>query len=137
GRRTPHSHHRHAKGGRTVSHVLITGGASGIGAATAQQLTGRGTRVSVLDRSPADADTAAGWHALDPAVRGHWAVCDAADAAALEAAVDQIAADDLTGLVACAGISVKEPFVASTDEVWRQTIDINVHGTVIAVRSIA
>lgn len=120
-----------------MSHVLITGGASGIGAATVQRLAARGTRVSVLDRSPADADAAAWWHALDPSVRGHWAVCDAADASALEAAVDGIAADDITGLVACAGVSIKEPFVDSTDQAWHQTLDVNVHGTVIAIRSVS
>jgi len=120
-----------------MSHILITGGASGIGAATAQQLAARGARVSVLDRTAHDVDTAGWWNELDPAVRGQWAVCDAADAAALEAAVDAVAADGVTGLVACAGISVKEPFVESTNEIWRQTLDINVHGTVIAIRSVA
>lgn len=120
-----------------MSHVLITGGASGIGAATAQQLAAGGTRVSVLDRTSSDADTAAWWHELDASVRGTWAVCDAADAAALESAADAIAADGIIGLVACAGISVKEPFVESTLDVWRQTLDINVLGTVVAARSVA
>jgi len=120
-----------------VSHVLITGGASGIGAATARHLAESGTRVSVLDRTASDAETATWWHDLAPSVRGIWTVCDAGDAAALEAAVDQIAADGITGLVACAGISVKEPFLESSLDAWRQTLDINVLGTVIAARSVA
>ncbi|MEU6854373.1 SDR family NAD(P)-dependent oxidoreductase, partial [Actinacidiphila alni] len=35
--------------------ALVTGGASGIGAATAALLTARGARVAVLDRDPAGA----------------------------------------------------------------------------------
>lgn len=120
-----------------MSHILITGGASGIGAATARHLAARGARVSVLDRNPSDADTASWWHELESSVRGTWAVCDASDPAALEVAVDTIAADGITGLVACAGISVKEQFLESTLDAWRSTLDINVLGTAIAARSVA
>ncbi|MGL3148986.1 SDR family NAD(P)-dependent oxidoreductase [Microbacterium sp. A82] len=120
-----------------MSHVLITGGASGIGAATAQHLAAQGTRVSVLDRTAVDAETSSWWHELDASVRGTWMVCDASDAEALESAVDAVAADGITGLVACAGISVKESFLDSTLEVWRSTLDINVLGTVIAARGVA
>ena len=34
--------------------ALVTGGASGIGLATARMLAGRGARVAVLDTDPAD-----------------------------------------------------------------------------------
>lgn len=120
-----------------MSHVLITGGASGIGAATAQHLAARGTRVSVLDRTADDTESAGWWRALDPSVRGIWAVCDASDPEQLEAAVDRVADHDLTGLVTCAGISVKEPFLDSTVAVWQQSLNINVLGTAIAARSVA
>lgn len=118
-----------------MNHVLVTGGASGIGAATVQLLAGSGSRVSVLDR--AEPETAPWWAALDPAVRGHWAAIDAADTGALVAAVDRIAADGLTGLVSCAGISVKESFLDSDLLAWQQTLDINVLGTAMACRSAA
>ncbi|MDN3495487.1 SDR family NAD(P)-dependent oxidoreductase [Planococcus sp. APC 4015] len=120
-----------------MSHVLITGGASGIGAATAQHLAANGTRISVLDRSSDDLSTASWWHALDADVRGTWAVVDASDASALEIAVDDVVADGVDGVVTCAGISVKEPFAESTIDVWKKTLDINVLGTVITARSVA
>ncbi|MFJ6654319.1 SDR family NAD(P)-dependent oxidoreductase [Microbacterium sp. NPDC091313] len=120
-----------------MSHVLITGGASGIGAATAAHLADAGVRVSVIDRSDADTPAAQWWHALAPEMRGAWAVADAADPGAFEAAVDGIAANGVDGLVTCAGISVKEPFLESSPQTWRQTLDVNVLGTAIAARGVA
>ncbi|MET4637290.1 SDR family oxidoreductase [Mycetocola sp. 2940] len=118
-----------------MNHVLITGGASGIGAATAQLLADAGSRVSVLDRS--GPETAEWWNELPAERRGHWATVDASDATALAKATDEIAADGLTGLVACAGISIKEPFLDSSDDAWAKTMAVNVIGTATACRSAA
>ena len=57
--------------------ALVTGGASGIGLATAQLLADRGARVAVLDRVPADAE---GLHPL---------IADVTDDQAIRAAVEQ------------------------------------------------
>lgn len=116
-----------------MNHVLVTGGASGIGAATAQLVAAFGGKVSVLDRS--GPDTAPWWNEFSPSNRGTWATVDASNIAELKQAVDGIAADGLTGLVCCAGISVKESFLDSTIEAWEQTLDINVLGTVVAAQS--
>jgi NAD(P)-dependent dehydrogenase (short-subunit alcohol dehydrogenase family) len=118
-----------------VNHVLVTGGASGIGAGTAQMLASTGSRVSVLDRTSSDGID--WWHALPAELRGHWSTVDASDTEALVAAVEAIAADGLTGLVACAGISVKEPFVESSIEAWTSTLMINVLGTAMACKAAA
>jgi NAD(P)-dependent dehydrogenase (short-subunit alcohol dehydrogenase family) len=118
-----------------VNHVLITGGASGIGAGTAQLLAATGSRISILDRTAADGID--WWHELPDDLRGHWVTVDAADTVALVAAVEGIAADGLTGLVACAGVSVKEPFVESTIEAWTSTLMINVLGTAMACKAAA
>lgn len=118
-----------------MNHVLVTGGASGIGAGTAQLLASTGSRISVLDRATPDGID--WWHALPAESRGHWATVDAADTVALVAGVEEIAADGLTGLVACAGISVKEPFVDSSIEAWTNTLMINVLGTAMACRAAA
>lgn len=116
-----------------MGHVIVTGGASGIGAGVVRQLAAFGTRVSVLDRAePTD-----WWDALPGGVRGAWAVADAADPAALVAAMERLTAADITGLVACAGVSVKESFLDSSVENWDTTLSVNVLGTALACRSAA
>jgi NAD(P)-dependent dehydrogenase (short-subunit alcohol dehydrogenase family) len=58
--------------------AIVTGGASGIGAATASYLMERGCAVAVLDLAPASAP--------EGAIR---ITCDVADAASVETAVDE------------------------------------------------
>src|SRR5437660_2086352 len=92
--------------GLSGSKVLITGGASGIGAALARQLTARGARVGLIDVS-GDA-LAAVAEGLPGAVT---AVADVRDRAALAAAIDDLAGR-LGGLdvaVANAGIATAGP----------------------------
>lgn len=117
------------------AHVLITGGASGIGAATARALVRAGCRVSVLDRL--DETGCDWWQGLDPGARGRWIVVDAGDPSSLAAAIDTVCADGVTGLVTCAGVSLKEPFLQSEDKSWMTTLVVNVMGTAIAARSFA
>jgi len=64
--------------------ALVTGGASGIGAATAERLRDGGARVAVFDRQRADGDALA--------IQG-----DVARAADADAAVDRVV-DELGGL---------------------------------------
>jgi NAD(P)-dependent dehydrogenase (short-subunit alcohol dehydrogenase family) len=118
-----------------MNRVLVTGGASGIGAAVVQQLAAAGTVVNVLDRR--EPQTAGWWQELPRSTRGKWAVADAADPVGLTAAVDGLASDGLTGLVGCAGISVKEAFLDSTVQNWSDTLAVNVLGTALACRQVA
>lgn len=80
--------------------AIVTGGASGLGAATAQRLAIAGCRVAVLDINQAAADA----HARH--IGGVGIACDVADAASAEAAVAQ--AREAHGparlLVNCAGV---------------------------------
>lgn len=80
--------------------AIVTGGGSGLGAATASRLAGAGCRVAVLDINQAAAEASAA------RIGGIGIMCDVADAASAEAAVAK--ARDAHGaarlLVNCAGV---------------------------------
>src|SRR5215218_5834637 len=82
--------------------VIVTGGASGLGAATARKLAAQGAKVAVCDLNGKLAET------LAAEIGGVAVVCDVSDAASAEAAV--VAASKAHGparvLVNCAGIGV-------------------------------
>jgi 2-keto-3-deoxy-L-fuconate dehydrogenase len=98
--------------------ALVTGGASGIGAATVAELARHGARVAVLDRGEV---TAAAPDVV--ALR-----CELTDTAAVEAAVAR-AADALGGLdvvVNNAGVGATGDVAANDDEEWQHLLDVNV-----------
>jgi 2-keto-3-deoxy-L-fuconate dehydrogenase len=100
--------------------AVVTGGASGIGAATAARLSDRGARVAVLDRAYTDVNQAA---LLE-------IPCDVADARSAQAAVD-IVADSLGAidvLVNNAGIGAIGDVTQNDDEEWHRVLSINVIG---------
>ncbi|MFD5116278.1 SDR family NAD(P)-dependent oxidoreductase [Streptomyces sp. NPDC058391] len=105
--------------------ALVTGGASGIGAAIATLLLERGARVAVLDRETAGAP--AGTLAL---------TADVTDDAAVQAAVDAAAAEfgGLHTVVSNAGVGAIGTVLDNPDEEWRRVLDINVLGMVRTAR---
>lgn len=115
-----------------MNHIVITGGAAGIGAAVAQHLIARGDRVSVVDR--VDSAQCAWWADAPASGRGTWAQADAMDLGAYATAVEYVAAQGLTGLVTCAGISLKEEFLDSTPDAWTRTLQVNLGGTATAAQ---
>jgi 2-dehydro-3-deoxy-L-rhamnonate dehydrogenase (NAD+) len=96
--------------------ALVTGGASGLGAASAARLRAEGLTVITLDVS-GPADVAA----------------DVTDEAALRQVAGQIGPVDV--LVNSAGIvGANKPLLETTAQEWRRVLDINVLGTVNAMR---
>lgn len=106
--------------------ALVTGGASGIGAATTEHLLARGAQVAVLDLNT---------DAVPPGSLAYR--CDISDTASVEAAVAQTALD-LGGLdivVNNAGIGAKGNVTENTDDEWTRVLNINVMGIVRVTRA--
>lgn len=95
--------------------VVVTGGTSGIGAATVRRFRDEGSRVAAI----ADRDVD------DPGL-----LCDVADADQVARAFARV--DELLGgvdvLVANAGISVRKPFLDIEEADWRRVLDVNLTG---------
>jgi 3-oxoacyl-[acyl-carrier protein] reductase len=109
--------------------ALVTGGARGIGAATAERLASEGARVVVADYDEAAAqETASRIGGGAVAVR-----CDVTKRDEVEAAVE--AAGNVDILVTCAGIIRDNLLFKMTDDDWDAVIDTHLKGTFYAVRA--
>ncbi|MET8955803.1 SDR family NAD(P)-dependent oxidoreductase [Streptomyces sp. NPDC004393] len=106
--------------------ALVTGGASGIGRATADLLAARGARVAVLDLDPSS---------VDKPLLGYRA--DVTDDASVRMAVSAAAADlgGLDILVNNAGIGAQGTVEDNDDDAWHRVLDVNVLGIVRTTRA--
>jgi len=109
--------------------AIVTGGASGLGAATARALAAAGARVAIFDVNEAEGQ------AVAAEIGGLFAVCNVADAESAERAV--AAAKTAHGpariLVTCAGIASAGKIVGRGGpmalDAFRRVIDVNLNGT--------
>ena len=91
--------------------AVVTGGAKGIGAATAKLLANAGARIEVLDIESG---------------------CDVTDEAAVRKAFTRIGDADI--LVNCAGRAVRKPAIELSSQEWDQVLDLNLKATFICSR---
>ncbi len=118
----------------TAVKAVVTGGASGLGAATARYLSAQGGQVTIFDR-----DSERGT-ALADEIGAHFVAVDVTDessvASGITAAVD--AMGGLTALVNCAGIATGERVVGREGphrlDSFARTIAINLTGTFNVLR---
>ena len=107
--------------------AVVTGGASGIGAATAKLLAERGARVAVLDRDVADVDWTA--FAAVPSDVTSTATVDAA----ISDVVSRLGGIDI--LVNNAGIGTVGDVTENGDDEWHRVLDVNVVGIARVTRA--
>ena len=115
--------------------VLVTGGAGGIGAATAVRFLEEGARVVVLDRDDAALRRVGRRQpALSGAIRAD--VSDPDDVARAFEELDNLAGG-LDVLINNAGISLRHRFTDISPREWRQVIDVNLNGAFFVAQAAA
>jgi NAD(P)-dependent dehydrogenase (short-subunit alcohol dehydrogenase family) len=108
----------------TSKAILVTGGASGLGAAIVTALQKAGARPYVLDRqAPADGVP--------------WVECDLADTRAAELATRQLAeqAGELDGVVTAAGTDTPGRLADVPAETWERVVTVDLLATAAVIRA--
>ena len=109
--------------------AVITGGASGLGEATARHFAAQGAQVTLLDR-----DTDRG-NAVAAEIGGHFAETDVTDESSVENAIAHAMAKmgSITACINCAGIGPAAKTLGRDGphplDSYKRTIDINLTGT--------
>ena len=110
--------------------VVVTGGASGIGAGVAAAFAREGAVVAVLDIRAGAADQ-------DGADR-RFCQCDVSDENSVETTFDQVAAECGAVDILCAALlGVSAPFHELTLNAWSRYVDTNLTGSFLASRAAA
>lgn len=110
---------------------MVTGGAKGIGAATARRLASEGATVIVADFDEESAQATAA------EIGGHAVRCDVTKLDDVEAAIAKAVevGGSVDVLVTCAGIIRDNLLFKMTDEDWEAVIDTHLRGTFYAARA--
>jgi meso-butanediol dehydrogenase/(S,S)-butanediol dehydrogenase/diacetyl reductase len=110
--------------------ALVTGAASGIGAAVAEQLCESGFLVWRLDRDDVPSDDEGAHRCLRVDVR---------DDAALADAVEQVVATDgrVDAVAACAGVTFRGSAQDTPLDAWDQSMAVNLRSVFVLARAVA
>ncbi|NSC22652.1 SDR family oxidoreductase [Streptomyces albus subsp. chlorinus] len=120
-------------GGRLV---LVTGAGSGIGRATAFAFAEAGARVVAVDRDAGSAERTAELARLVGAPEAWAERVDVADEQEMEKLAQKVATEygTVDVLVNNAGIGTAGPFLETTTEEWKSTLDVNLWGVIHGCR---
>ena len=111
--------------------ALITGGAAGIGEATARLFAKEGARVLVADRDKSAAEAVAA--SLDGAAHVRADVSDSSDVKAMvDFAVERFGRIDI--LINNAGYGIRGSVVTTAEEEWDALMDVNVKGVYLCCK---
>ena len=112
--------------------AFVTGGASGIGAATARRLAAEGARVGIGDLNEGGAREVAG--ELDGFACG----LDVSDAVSVRAGIEAAVAElgDIDVLVNNAGTDMFSFFVNSNEELWDLVLGVNLRGVLAVTHAV-
>src|SRR5689334_21465774 len=108
-----------------VGNVIITGGSSGLGAATAEAIAAQGGTPLILDRS-------------SPAGKYPYLCVDVADSDAVDVAVRALADEvggRIDGLLTAAGVDACGKLADIATKDWERVIHVNLLGTAAAARA--
>ncbi len=117
--------------------AIVTGGASGIGLATAERLIGDGWKVAVLDLDPKSLAAARERWGSSKSVRVD--DLDVTDESQVERRVAETAEafGTITGVVNSAGISADRHVLDTPADLFRKMLDVNVVGTFMVGKAAA
>ena len=115
--------------------ALVTGGAQGIGYASAEAIAEDGARIVLADINEAGVREAAGRLGGDAAAM----VCDMGDPGQIASMFDRVEAEagPVSILVNCAGIAEPCDFLETSLEQFTSVIDVNLTGTFLATQRAA
>lgn len=112
--------------------VVVTGAASGIGAAVGRRFAAQGDHVIMVDHAPGVKETAAAIGDRATAIR-----LDVRDPAAWESALRRYRGPPVRGLVACAGVlGPAAPVHEVSVEEFRRIVDVNLTGVFVSNRAV-
>ena len=106
----------------SLGRVLVTGGASGLGAAVVDAIAQAGGQPIIMDLNDSGSD--------------HPSYCvDLADTALTQSMVSYIAESGLDAVVTCAAIDSCGPLEAVKSDDWERVIQVNLMGTAAVIRA--